>query len=110
MIPVVTNQEDLRLIGVVTARDLALPVVADACDPACIHVESVMSRRPIVASPDDPYERVLEMMEQHQVRRVPVVDQTGRVVGIVSQADVALRVRDANKAAEVVREISRPAA
>jgi CBS domain-containing protein len=110
MIPVVTNREDARLMGVVTDRDLAMTVVADGCDAARTSVESVMSRPAIVCSPDDPYEHALQTMERHRIRRVPVVDRTGRIVGIVSQADLALRIRDRRQTAEVVREISRPAA
>jgi CBS domain-containing protein len=110
MIPVVVNKRDKRLAGVITDRDLALTVVADSCDPARTSVESVMSRPAIVCSPDDPYDHVIQTMERNKIRRVPVVDRTGRVVGVVSQADIALRVRDRKQTAEVVQEISRPAA
>jgi CBS domain-containing protein len=110
IIPVVTNLEEEHLEGVVTDRDLALTVVADACDSTYTSVESVMSRPAIVCSPDDPYEHVLQTMEQHQIRRVLFVDRTGRLVGVVSQADIALRLRDRMQTAELVREISRPAA
>jgi CBS domain-containing protein len=109
MIPVVMNREDQRLVGVVTDRDLALTVVADSREPAGTSVESVMSRPAIACSPDDPYEHVLQTMEHHRIRRAPVVDRSGRLVGIVSQADIALRVRDKKQTAEVVQEISRPA-
>jgi CBS domain-containing protein len=110
ILPVVASRQDKDLVGVITDRDLALTVVADSCDPARTSVESVMSRSPIVCSPDDPYQKVLHIMARRQIRRVPVVDHAGRLVGMVSQADVALRVRDRNQTAEVVQQISRPAA
>lgn len=109
ILPVVTSMQDKDLVGVVTDRDLTLTVVADSSDPARTTVESVMSRGPIVCSPDDPYQKVLHIMERRQIRRVPVVDHAARLVGMVSQADVALRVRDSNQTAEVVQQISRPA-
>jgi CBS domain-containing protein len=109
ILPVVASTQDKDLVGVVTDRDFALTVVADSCDPAKTSVESVASRSPIVCSPDDPYQKVLHIMERRQVRRVPVVDHAGRLVGIVSQADVALRVPDKKQTAEVVQQISRPA-
>lgn len=109
-IPVVANLTEKKLLGVVTDRDLAMTVVAAACDPMRTSVESVMSRPPIACSPDDPYEHALQAMERNRIRRVPVVDRSGRVVGIVSQADVAIRVRDRKQTAEVVQEISRHAA
>lgn len=109
LIPVVASLAEKKLLGVVTDRDLALTIVADACDAARTSVESVMSRPAIVCSPDDPYEHALETMEHHQLRRVPVVDRQGRVVGIISQSDIALRLHDRRQTAEVVEQISRAA-
>jgi predicted transcriptional regulator len=60
-------------------------------------------------SPDDDYPQALEIMELRQIRRIPALDESGRVVGIISQADIALRIRDKMKTAEVVEQISRPA-
>jgi CBS domain-containing protein len=110
ILPVVASKEDKDLIGVVTDRDIAIRVVAEGADPAQIKLDSILSRSPVVCSPDDPYQKLLQMMERRQVRRVPIVDQAGRLVGIVSQADVALRTPDKKETAEVVEEISRRAA
>jgi CBS domain-containing protein len=110
LIPVVANLNEKKLLGVLTDRDLAVTVVVDSCDPARTSVESIMSRPPIVCSPDEPYEHALHTMERNRIRRVPVVDRTGRVVGIVSLADVAIRVRNRTQTAHVVQEISRRAA
>jgi CBS domain-containing protein len=110
MIPVVSNLREKKLLGVLTDRDLALRVVAEGRDSTRWKVESIVSRLAASCSPDDPYEYALQMMERHQIRRLPVVDGTGRIVGIISQADVALRVHDRSQTAEVVREISRKAA
>jgi CBS domain-containing protein len=108
VLPVVSTQDDKKLIGIVTDRDLAIRATALERDPQQATVEQVMSRPVVTCSPDDDYQRALELMEQHMVRRIPQVDNSGRVVGIISQADVALRVRDQAKTAEVVTEISRP--
>jgi CBS domain-containing protein len=110
LLPVVTSKHDKDLVGVVTDRDLAVTLVAEGSDPVQTPVESIMTRRPIVCSPDDAYQKVLQTMEEHQIRRVPVVDYAGRLVGILSQADIALRVRDDGQIAELVREISQPSA
>ena len=66
-----------------------------------------MTEDPVTCKPEDNVEIALEAMEQHQVRRVPVVDKNGHLVGIIAQADVAIRC-DPKKTAEVVEEISRP--
>jgi len=110
VIPVVASMENKRLAGIITDRDLAVRVVANERDPARTTIESVMSQPPVACSPDDPWHRAVEIMEQRRLRRVPVTDRTGRIVGIVSQADVALRVPDKKQTAEVVEQISRRAA
>ena len=107
-LPVVSSREDKKRIGIVTDRDLAIRATALKCDPRQAPVEQVMSRPAVTCSPDDDYQRALELMEQNMVRRIPQVDNSGRLVGIISQADVALRVRDEAKTAKVVTEISRP--
>ena len=109
ILPVVESGQDKNLLGVVTDRDLAVTVVAHSQDPSFTSVDSIMSRSPIVCSPDDHYEKVLHIMERRQIRRVPVVDHSGRIVGMVSQADIALRVGDTKRTGEVVKQISRPA-
>lgn len=108
-LPVVSDQTGKLLVGIITDRDLALRVVAEGRDPHQCSVEEVMSRPVVTCSPDDDYQKAIDLMEQHLLRRIPQVDHSGRVVGLISQADVALRVHNAAKTAEVVTEISRPA-
>ena len=95
-----------RLVGIVTDRDLALKVVAEGRDPQTTKVEEVMTRKVITCRADDDVENAMKAMAQYQLRRIPVVDKDGRLVGIISQADVATRVGEPERTAEVVREIS----
>jgi len=67
-----------------------------------------MSRPAVTCSPDDRYQKALDLMERHQVRRIPAVDRLGRVVGMISEADVALRIHDAAKTAEIVASVCQP--
>ena len=108
VLPVVENQSDKRLLGMVTDRDLAMKILAENQDPGRVSVGNIMSTDVVSCSPDDNCEQALELMEQRQIRRIPAVDRSGRVVGIISQADIALRIHDAAKTAELVTEISRP--
>ena len=108
VLPVVSDASAKVLVGIVTDRDLALRVVAGERDPRHCEVEDIMSRPVVTCSPDDDYRKALDLMEQYRVRRIPQIDISGRVVGLISQADVALRVHDEAKTAEVVTEISRP--
>jgi CBS domain-containing protein len=108
-LPVIGNLRGKKLVGIITDRDLAINVVAGAHDPHATTVDQIMSRPVVTCSPDDPYQKALDLMERHQVKRIPAVDNSGRVVGMISEADVALRVRDEKKTAEVVMSICQPA-
>jgi len=108
ILPIVENQENKKLAGVVTDRDLVLKLMADGLDPWTTAVEHAMSKPVLACSPDDSYDEALSLMEKHRIKRVPVVDNSGRVVGMISQGDVALRVRDRQKTAEVVESICQP--
>jgi CBS domain-containing protein len=108
-IPIVNDKETKKLEGIVTDRDLAMKVVAEGLDPKNTRVEEVMTTGVVTCSPDDNANNVLELMEQHQVRRIPIVDDSDRLVGIISQADIATRMEAPKKTAEVLEEISRAA-
>jgi len=85
-----------------------MKVVAEGLDPNAITVDQAMSRPVVTCSPDDRYQKALDLMERHQIKRIPAIDNSGRVVGMISEADVALRVGDEKKTAEVVSSISQP--
>jgi CBS domain-containing protein len=103
-IPVIDPAE--QPIGVVTDRDIVCRVVAEGKNPMAYTAEICMSQPVVTVRADAPLDHVIATMERHQLRRVPVVDQRGRCVGIVSQADVALGA-GRKELAELVREVSR---
>ena len=108
-IPIVDDAENKKLQGIITDRDLVLKVVADARDAKTTLLADVMTKDLITCAPDDKLESALSAMERHQVRRIPVVDGKNHLLGIISQADVATRIGEPEKTAEVVHEISRAA-
>lgn len=87
-IPVVENTSSNRLVGTVTDRDLAIRGLAAGKGPDTL-VRELMTEGPITCGPNDEVEIVREVMVAQQVRRVPVVDDNGSIVGIVAQADIA---------------------
>ena len=93
-----------KLVGLVTDRDIIVRAVAEGRDVTSTTVRDVASKDLVTVTPDEDLDRALQLMAQHQVRRIPVVDGD-RVVGIVSQADVA-RAADEEKTGEVVQQIS----
>jgi CBS domain-containing protein len=108
-IPVVENREANRLVGMVTDRDLAIRGFAAGKGPDT-RVRELMTEAPITSAPEDEVEIVREVMVAQQVRRVPVVDDDGAVVGIVAQADIALEEGAASdqEVGRVIEAISEP--
>jgi len=96
---------DEQLVGMITDRDIAMRVVAEAADHTNTSVGDVSSRDLVTVEPDEDLDEALQLMARHQVRRLPVVEN-GRLVGIVAQADIALSENE--KTAKLVEAISAP--
>jgi CBS domain-containing protein len=105
-IPVIENEQTQKLVGIVTDRDLALKIIAEERDARSTKVESVMTRKVVTCRADDDLQKALDAMAEHQLRRIPIVDNDNKVVGIIAQADVATRADQPEKTAEMVKEIS----
>ncbi len=106
-VPICEDRHGKKLLGIVTDRDLALQVVAESRDARSTKVQDIMTRQPLTCRAEDDLQTALDAMEKHQVRRIPVVDDDGRMIGMISQADVAVRSNQPEKTAEVVQEISK---
>src|ERR671925_256162 len=102
-VPVV---EEGRVAGILTDRDIVTRAVAERRDPQAVKVDEVASRDPVTVEPEQDLDEALALMAQHQVRRLPVVEE-GRLVGMLAQADVALEGKE-KRIGETVEEISRP--
>lgn len=104
MVPVVSEHN--KLIGVLTDRDIVLKVIAEGRDPRNTAVSEVMSTDLITCLPQETIETVMEQMATRQVRRIPIVERDGSLVGIVAQADIATRLSNAQETGQVVQAIS----
>ena len=98
------------LAGVLTDRDITVRVVAAGLDPALTPVGEVMTPEPRTCGAEERLDRLIETMEARRVRRIPVVDSEGRLVGIVTPSDIAARAHAPLMVADLVEEISRPLA
>jgi CBS domain-containing protein len=105
-IPVIENEQTQKLVGIVTDRDLALKIVAKGHDAKSSNVEVVMTRRIVTCRAEDDLQKALDTMAEHQLRRIPIVDNDNKIIGIIAQADVATRVNQPEKTAAMVKEIS----
>jgi CBS domain-containing protein len=95
-----------RPIGVVTDRDIVCRIVAEGRNPLGYTAEQAMTSPVVSLQPDASIDDVIATMEDHQIRRVIVVDENGACTGIIAQADVVTK-GPGRKAAELVREVSR---
>ena len=95
-----------RLIGVITDRDIVCRVVAKGKNPTAVTAGECMTEPVVVVNEDTKLEDVMSVMEENQIRRVPVVDASGCCCGIISQADVALCASE-GQTGELVREVSK---
>ena len=106
-IPVVENKESRIPVGVVTDRDIVCRTVAKDKNPLELTAADCMSTSIVTVTPDTPVEECCRIMQEKQIRRVPVVDANGACCGIVALADLA-REAKSGVAGEVVKEVSEP--
>ena len=97
--------EGKRLVGIVTDRDIVVRGVADALEPSA-PISEVMTGEVFSVKPSDYVFEAIRLMGDKQIRRIPVVDETGELVGIISMADVALEMEDEREIAATLEEIS----
>jgi CBS domain-containing protein len=107
-LPVIADADSHRLVGIITDRDLCCTIVAEGLDPSTTAIQGLMKRNPVSCRAEQSLDACEKLMQVHQVRRLPVVDEQGRCVGMVSQADLA-RLERPEKVHRTVAEISRPA-
>ena len=107
IVPVVDDSSSLRLRGVITDRDIAIRCVAEGKDGSC-RITELMSGDLVTVRESDDVGRVMDRMKSEQVRRIPVVDDNNRLIGIVAQADIALDGPSEKDVGELVERISEP--
>ena len=109
MLPVV-DPVSATLLGVVTDRDIVVRLVAEGADAGETKVEKIMTTELFTAGPEDFAFEAIRIMGDRQVRRIPIVDDHKRLLGIVSMADIALEMEDEREIAETLEDISSGAA
>jgi CBS domain-containing protein len=107
-LPVVDSASSKKLIGIVTDRDLVIKVVAGNRPVDRTTVRDAMTPNPAACREVEDLDRAVTLMAGRQVRRMPVVDSEGRLIGIIAQADVATRLNRDNRTGELVEAISEP--
>lgn len=108
MLPVVEAEGSKQLIGVITDRDIAMRHVAEGHGSTDCAVREAMTEHVSTCTPDTEVDEVMDLMGREQVRRIPIVDERGSLVGIVAQADIVLEAEDEKKAEKTIEKISEP--
>lgn len=108
MLPVVEAEGSKRLVGVITDRDIAMRHVAEGHSSTDCPVSEAMTDHVTTATPQSSLDDVMDLMGKEQVRRIPIVDERGALVGVIAQADLVLYAENEKKAEKTVEEISQP--
>ena len=105
-LPVCDND---KVVGMITDRDITVRATAEGLDPCGARVRDVMSPGVVFCHDDQDVREAAKVMEEKQIRRLPVLDRTKRLVGIVSLGDLAINVHDDRMVGEALEKISEPA-
>ena len=105
-IPIIEDEQTRKLVGIVTDRDLTIRIVAEGLDAKSTKVETIMTRNVVTCSAEDDLQKAVDTMSKHQLRRIPVVDEDNKILGIIAQADVAMHFDHPKRTAAMVKEIS----
>ena len=108
MLPVVESNGSKKLVGIVTDRDITIRHVAEGHASADCPVREAMTDRLVTSRETDDVDDLMKVMGREQVRRIPVVDERGSIIGVVAQADIVREVRDDKGAERTVEKISEP--
>ena len=106
-IPVVESAANMKPVGVITDRDIVCRTVAKGINPLTLTVSESMTTPCVTVTPDTSLDECCRVLEENQIRRVPVVDAGGACCGIVALADIA-RHTAKREAGEVIKEVSEP--
>jgi CBS domain-containing protein len=106
-LPVVVDQQSRKLLGMITDRDLCCAIIAEGLDPKRTTIERFVTTNPVVCRDGENIDHCEQAMQERRVRRVPIVDGEGGCIGIVAQADVALKDKP-ERVSRTIAEISKP--
>ena len=102
-IPVVDDDE---LIGIITDRDIVVRCIAEGKDPSECEAEEIVTEDLETVSPDDDVRRAAEIMQRKQIRRLPVCDEDGKLVGMLSLGDIAVKQSNDGVSGETLEQVS----
>jgi CBS domain-containing protein len=109
-VPIVESASNRKLVGMITDRDIVVKVVSRGGSVDNATVADTMTTELVTCAEDEDVARAVSRMAERQIRRIPVIDRSGNLRGIIAQADIATRVHHDKTTGELVEAISEPAA
>ncbi len=109
LIPVINSLSDMKPVGTITDRDITIRTVAASHNPINMKAADIMTPNPSTVKPEMSVEECFSVMEDKEIRRVLVVDDSGKCCGIIAQADVVQSGTNPIRTNKVIREISESA-
>jgi CBS domain-containing protein len=111
VVPVIDNEHSRKIVGVVTDRDLCMNIIAEGRDPRTTQVHECMTTTVVSCGPQDSVDRATDLMRENQIRRIAIVDEQRRLIGIVSMADIVGRANlKTLETHETLKTVSAPTA
>lgn len=101
--------ENDRVVGLITDRDIVVRAVAEGRNPSITKIGEVMSEDIVCGFEEQDVKEAASIMEQRQIRRMPVLDRNQRIIGIVSLGDLAVKTQDEKLVGKALEGISEPA-
>lgn len=108
VIPVVDGQSEKTLVGIITDRDIAIRCVAEGRDGSVRVRDCMTTSKLATCRENDDVNHAMDAMRNEQVRRIPIVDERGALVGIVAQADIVRKATNDARAEDTIEQISQP--
>lgn len=105
VLPVVDGD---KVVGMITDRDITVRATAEGRDPVTTKVSEIMTSEVVFTYDDEDVKDAAKLMQDHQVRRLVVLDREKKLVGIVSLGDLAVDTKDDKLKGQVLEEISKP--
>lgn len=105
-IPIVDNLKSKKVLGVVTDRDIVIKALSEGISTLCTTVGAIMTRDVISCKPTDTIVKVLALMTSYKLRRIIVLNAKREIVGIITESDIATRLRKPGTTSDLIKSIS----
>lgn len=106
VVPIVNDNDQIQ--GIITDRDITLHTVAEGKDPSKVKIHDIMTKHVVTVQENDLIDYAIQKMKENKIRRLPVVNNTNKLVGIISLGDIAVLSDTRCETFDALEQISEP--